>query len=71
MSNEVKFTMLGESELSREEGGIIFKVDIDGGKHGELKISKGGVRWKPFNGRDFRFATWQQIDAFMSEKPLK
>jgi hypothetical protein len=57
--------------LSREENGIDLEVDLDGSKFGELRISKGGVRWKPRNKQDHHFIGWRELDAFMKEQPKR
>ena len=63
---------LGKFELRREEAGVNFVVHSDGGKRGELRVSKGGIRWWSRNERgEAHYATWSQLDDFMKEKPRR
>jgi hypothetical protein len=67
-SVEVNFT---SRPLSREENGVDFHVDDDDGKLGELRISKGGVRWKPKNKHDYHYISWRELDQFMRDQPKR
>jgi len=57
--------------LSREENGVDFHVEDNDGKLGELKISKGGIRWKPRGRRDHHFMSWEDLDQFMKGQPRR
>ena len=57
--------------LSREENGVDFHVEGNDGKLGELKISKGGVRWKPKGKQDHHFISWKDLDQLMRDQPKK
>lgn len=57
--------------LSREENGVDFVVENNDGKLGELRVSRGGVRWKPRNRRDHHFISWTDLDEFMRERPIR
>jgi hypothetical protein len=57
--------------LSREESGVDFIVDGNDGKFGELRVSKGGVRWKPKNARDHHFVNWKELDELMRDRPRR
>jgi hypothetical protein len=57
--------------LSREENGVVFSVDDDDGRVGELLVSKGGVRWRPRNGRDHHFINWRELDELMRGRPRR
>lgn len=73
MAHEVKVT-LGEMKLTREEGGPVFTVKKDGKRFGEMRASKGGLRWKAKNEKgtaDWHFVTWSQLDEWMKDKPRK
>ena len=57
--------------LSREEAGVDFTVEDGDGKFGELRVSKGGVRWKPKGKRDHHFISWRDLDQMMRDRPQK
>jgi hypothetical protein len=57
--------------LSREENGVIFVVEDGRARFGELVVSKGGVRWKPRNGRDHHFLSWKDLDEIAPNYPQK
>jgi hypothetical protein len=57
--------------LSREENGVDFSISTSDGKFGELRVSKGGVRWKPKNKRDHHFISWKELDEYMREKSIR
>lgn len=57
--------------LSREENGVIFAVTEGDAKHGELVVSKGGLRWRPKNNRDHHFMSWKELDAVMRDYPRR
>ena len=57
--------------LSREENGVDFSISNNEGKFGELRVSKGGVRWKPKNKRDHHFVSWKDLDAIMRDLPIR
>ncbi len=57
--------------LSREENGVDFVVDEDGSKFGELRISKGGIRWKPKGKHDHHFINWRDFDRVMRGEPKR
>ena len=57
--------------LSREENGVDFVVQNDNAKFGELRVSKGGVRWKPKGKQDHHFISWKELDELMRERPKK
>jgi hypothetical protein len=62
---------LSSHPLSREENAVEFRVSDDDGKFGELRVSKGGVRWKPRNKKEPHFATWRELDQFMRDQPKR
>lgn len=70
MANSVEISITSHP-LSREENGVIFVVSTDGGKLGELTVSKGGIRWKPKNKHDGHFMKWAELDQTMRDKPRK
>ena len=55
---------LRKHQLSREENGVIFEVHAsdEGGKLGDLVVSKGGLRWYPRSSRHPSKLTWKQFD---------
>jgi hypothetical protein len=57
--------------LSREEAGVVFDVfAAEGGKAGELRVSKGGLRWWSRNERgDAHFISWEDFDLVMRRRP--
>jgi hypothetical protein len=57
--------------LSREENGIDFVVDEDGSKFGELRISKGSIRWKAKGKHDHHFINWRDLDRMMRSEPRR
>ena len=57
--------------LSREENGVDFTVSGNGGKLGELRVSKGGLRWKPKGKHDHHFINWKDLDEFMRDRPKR
>ncbi|MBX9591738.1 MAG: hypothetical protein K2X43_20800 [Hyphomonadaceae bacterium] len=57
--------------LRREESGVDFVVEDGGGKFGELRVSKGGVRWKPKGKQDHHFMSWETLDQLMREQPRR
>lgn len=64
---------LSNHPLSREENGVTFVVhdrpSRGGGKLGELRISKGGLRWWTRGQKsEPHFCSWEDFDAFMREK---
>jgi hypothetical protein len=62
---------LNSHPLSREENGINFSVKDGNSKFGELKVSKGGIRWKPKGKQDHHHATWAELEKFMKGQPIK
>ena len=62
---------LASHPLSREENGVDFFVQNGDGKLGELRVSKGGVRWKPKGKQDHHFISWHDLDAYMRELPKR
>jgi hypothetical protein len=57
--------------LSREESGVDFTVSGDNGKFGELRVSKGGVRWEPKGKQDHHFIGWKDLDELMRNRPKR
>lgn len=57
--------------LSREENGVTFVVMEGDTRHGELVVSKGGLRWRPRSNRDHHFMTWRDLDSIMRNFPRK
>ena len=57
--------------LSREENAVTFVVDDNGTRYGELRVSRGGLRWRPRNKQDHHFITWQQLDDMMRARPRR
>jgi hypothetical protein len=53
--------------LSREETGIVFVVEDDDGRFGELTVSKGGLRWRPRSKHQPHFLRWAEFDRVMRE----
>jgi hypothetical protein len=60
-----------ELELSREEHAVIFRVRNEDGLIGELKISKGGLRWYPKASKYHHFRTWERFADLMEEHAPK
>lgn len=46
---------------------VVFAVEADGEKLGELKVSKGAVVWKPRHGKRAYRADWTRFDRLMRE----
>ena len=57
--------------LSREENGVIFVVEDNGTRFSELRVSKGGLRWRPRNKQDHHFLSWEQLDEMMRNRPRR
>lgn len=57
--------------LSREENGLVFKVENRLGRFGELIVSKGGIRWKPKGKQDHHFMSWRKLDAVIRDCPRR
>jgi hypothetical protein len=70
MATDVSVNIISHP-LSREENGVDFSIDNNQGKFGELRVSKGGVRWKPKNKRDHHFISWKDLDKLMREQPVR
>ena len=62
---------LADHSLSREEKAVVFRAHNEGGKIGELKISKGGLRWYPRSARKHHFMTWERFAALIKEATRK
>jgi len=59
MAHEVTFQV---PERPLESKDIVFNVKSDGAMLGSLKVSRGGVVWRP---RDYKFGyylTWEKLD---------
>lgn len=71
MANEV-FLSVRRVEVLKEQTAPRFEVIVDGAKLGELRVSKGGVRWIPRNHQeDAHHLSWEQFDALMREQPRR
>lgn len=71
MANEV-FLSVGRVEVLNEQTAPRFEVYVDGAKLGELRVSKGGVRWIPRNHQeDGHHVGWEQFDDLMREQPRR
>ena len=60
-----------ELELSREEHAVVFRVRNEDGLVGELKISKGGLRWYPKASKYHHFRSWERFADLMEEHAPK
>jgi hypothetical protein len=60
-----------ELELSREEHAVVFRVRNEDGLIGELKISKGGLRWYPKASKYHHFRSWERFADLMEEHAPK
>lgn len=47
---------------------IVFEVRGNGLKVGELKVSKGGILWRPAGQRSSHVMRWGKFDRLMREK---
>jgi hypothetical protein len=45
---------------------VVFSVQADRKKLGELHLSKGDLRWYPRNAKRPKVASWEQFDLWMS-----
>lgn len=46
---------------------VVFSVEEDGEKLGELKVSKGAVVWRPRHGKRAFRADWGRFDRLMRQ----
>jgi hypothetical protein len=60
-----------ELELSREEHAVVFRVRNEEGLIGELKVSKGGLRWYPKASKYHHFRSWERFADLMEEHAPK
>jgi hypothetical protein len=51
--------------IGRED--VVFSVEQDGEKLGELKVSKGAVVWRPRHGKRSYRADWTRLDHLMRQ----
>jgi len=49
---------------------VVFEVRSDGEKLGELRVSQGGVDWRPGNAQIAAKLRWEQFDELMNERRL-
>lgn len=49
---------------------VVFEVRSDDVKLGELRVSQGGVDWRPANAQIPAKLTWEQFDQVMDERRL-
>ena len=49
---------------------VVFEVRSDGEKLGELRVSQGGVDWRPGNAQIPAKLRWEQFDKLMNERRL-
>lgn len=47
---------------------VVFEVRSDGGKLGELRVSKGTIDWRPANAQKAAKLTWEQFDRLMQDR---
>jgi len=59
MAHEVTFTV---PERPLEKKDIEFDVKVDGEMLGTLKVSRGGVVWRPRNCTFGYYSTWEKLD---------
>lgn len=62
---------LSDHSLSREEKAGVFLARNENGKIGELKVSKGGLRWYPKSARKHYFMTWERFAAVIKDATEK
>jgi hypothetical protein len=66
----VKFG-LSEHALGREERAVVFEASDADGKLGELRVSRGGLRWYPKNSRYHHFMTWRRFGEVIEQNVRK
>jgi len=49
---------------------VVFEVWSDDKKLGELRVSQGGVDWRPGNAQIAAKLRWEQFDKLMNERRL-
>ena len=47
---------------------VVFEVNDDDGKMGELRVSQGGVDWYPRGAQIPAKLTWEQFNAVMADR---
>lgn len=68
---EVKMN-IGAVSILNEQTAPHFTVSADGSKLGELRVSKGGVRWLARGlQEDAHFVSWAKFDAWMKSQPRR
>jgi hypothetical protein len=67
MAHEVVFRVPNRS-LGKED--IIFDIFDEEGKLGSLRVSKGGVDWRPAHGKLAYRARWLAFSKVMTENVL-
>lgn len=56
-------------EVFNEQTAPVFTIEVDGARLGELRVSRGGIRWLPTRyGEDPYILNWQQFDSIMREQ---
>jgi hypothetical protein len=68
MATEISMnaTALG---VENEQTAPRFEVEVDGARLGQLRVSRGGVRWLPTGHQDdAHHLTWPQFDRLMRDQ---
>ena len=47
---------------------VVFEVRSDGEKLGELRVSQGGIDWRPGNAQIPAKLTWERFNRIMEER---
>jgi hypothetical protein len=47
---------------------VVFEVHSDGRRLGELRVSQGGIDWRPGNAKIPAKLTWERFDRIMEER---
>jgi hypothetical protein len=71
MATEVKLSV-GEVEVKNEQTAPKYVVRVENEKLGELRVSKGGIRWLPRDHEDdAHHINWKRFDEFMRTQKRK
>jgi len=64
MAHKITMKAPKDSLINRD---VVFTVQKNGRKLGELKISKGSIDWKPFNSQYTHYMSWGDFAKLMSD----
>ena len=63
MAHKITMKAPKDSLVNRD---VIFIVQKNGKKLGELRVSKGSIDWKPFNSQYTHYMSWRDFSQLMS-----